>query len=292
MAVSLRHVLEQRAMLRTLGGAALTAFKTKTKAAEGVELPGAWISRRLPAPSDALIRAFVKSVGGDPSAYRGIIPPHLFSQWAIPVAFEAMAGQLSYPLTRVINAGCKLEQKRPLVAIDRLQVNARVESIDEDSKRAIITTKVVTDDALTAEIKALIPLAPGRSEKKHTALMVVPTDAREIAFVRLDKDAGLDFAKLTGDFNPIHWVPAYARRSGFRSTIMHGFGTFALAFEAIVRRVLSGNASALRSIEARFTKPLTLPNHVGVYVTEQSELFVGNALGAPAYLKGSYEHEQ
>ena len=43
----------------------------------------------------------------------------------------------------------------------------------------------------------------------------------------------LDFAKLTGDFNPIHWVPAYARASGFRSCILHGFATMSYAMEAI-----------------------------------------------------------
>ena len=31
-------------------------------------------------------------------------------------------------------------------------------------------------------------------------------DAREVQRTRLRADAGLGFAKLTGDFNPIHWL--------------------------------------------------------------------------------------
>ena len=63
------------------------------------------------------------------------------------------------------------------------------------------------------------------------------------------------YAGASGDFNPIHWLPSYARAAGFRSTVLHGFGTFALAIEALVRRVLSGNVRALATVEARFTKP-------------------------------------
>jgi acyl dehydratase len=300
MGISMRHVLEQGPMLRTLGGAALTALKKHDPSKPKPAVPGPWIEATAEAPSAELIRAFVKNSGGDPSSYRGVVPPHLFPQWAMPVAFKAIA-TTPYPLTRVMNAGCRFEQKEPLPAGERLTVRARLESIDDDGKRAILTTRLVTGtasapEALVSEIHAFVPLArkgeggKGKGEKKLP--VTVPIDAHELAFVRLGAKAGLDFAKLTGDFNPIHWVPAYARASGFRSTILHGFGTFALAIEAVVRRSLSGDIRSLVSADARFTKPLVLPGRVGVYVSHsqggEHELFVGSAPGAPAYLTGHF----
>jgi acyl dehydratase len=294
MGVSMRHVLEQGAMLRMLGGAALTALRRPGGTKPTPALPGPWIASEVVSPSRALVRAFVKNAGGDPSLYKEIVPPHLFPQWALPLAFRVVAPAAPYPLTRVINAGCKLVQRAPLLAGERLILRARLESIDDDTRRAILTTRIVTGtanapDALEAEIHALVPLARKQGARSNgKAPVLVPLYARELAFFRLGADAGFDFAKLTGDLNPIHWVPAYARASGFQSTILHGFGTFALAIETVVRRMLSGDVGALASADARFTRPLVLPARVGVYVSQEREIFVGNAPGAPAYLTGHW----
>lgn len=115
----------------------------------------------------------------------------------------------------------------------------------------------------------------------------MPTSARELAFWRLKADAGLDFAKLTGDFNPMHWVPAWARAFGFRNTILHGFGTMARAIEGMNRSLFAGDVDALREVHVRFTRPLVLPAQVGLYVSG-NELYVGDAPGGPAYLTGNF----
>jgi len=302
MGVSLRHVLEQGPMLRTLGRTAVTAMTRLQTGRAKPTVPSPWISAEVAAPSPELVRAFVKTVGGDAASYRDELPPHLFPQWALPVASRALAG-VPYPLTRVLNAGCRIERRAPLHFGERLQVRARLESIDDDGARAILTTRIVTGtarapDALVTDVHAYVPLArngraSGPPAERRSPPPEVPVAARELAYVRLRADAGLDFAKLTGDFNPIHWSVAYARAAGFPSTILHGFGTFAIAVEAMVRRVLSGQVSALRGVEARFRKPLVLPARVGVYATDVRDgagsLYVGPAPGAAAHLVATFE---
>lgn len=300
--VSLRHVLEQGPMLRSMGKVALASlFKSdgqKTRPA----LPGPWVTAEVAPPSPALVRAFVKNAGGDPASYKARLPPHLFPQWALPVASKVM-GELPYPLVRVVNAGCRFDVSAPLPSGEPLSVRARLETIDETETRALVTTRIVTGtasapDALVSELHTFIPLAKKDGEKREPRgdrdrnVAVVPSDARELAYLGLGKSAGLDFAKLTGDFNPIHWVPAYARAAGFRSSILHGFGTFAFAVEAVVRRALSGNPAALSAAVARFNRPLVLPARVGVYAAGASDgttaLFVGTAPGSAAFLSGSF----
>jgi hypothetical protein len=119
-------------------------------------------------------------------------------------------------------------------------------------------------------------------ERPHVAF-----EARELARIRLGRDAGLGFAKLTGDFNPIHWVPAYARASGFPNVILHGFGTLAHAWEGLNRRLFGGDVHAIASFDVKFTRPLVLPHEVGLYVLGQ-QVFVGDAPGGPAYLIGNF----
>ena len=105
----------------------------------------------------------------------------------------------------------------------------------------------------------------GLPVKKKKERVRVPVDAREIAFWRLSAHAGLDFAKLTGDFNPIHWVPPAAHAAGFRNVILHGFATLARAIEGMNRTLFAGDTNKLATIDVRFTRPLVLPARVGLY---------------------------
>ncbi len=300
MTVSLRHTLAQGRSIAALGRVAVAGLRSE-HAPRAPALPGPWIEARLPPRPAALVRDYIRNVGGDPGWYRGRLPPHLFPQWAFPLGARALLG-LGYPLARLMNAGCRLENRSPLPADEPLDVRARIETVDDDGRRAIITTRVITGtakapEALVADMRTFIRLVESKSnghdgQRRSKAHPTVPTSAHEIAFLRIREDAGLDFAKLTGDFNPIHWVKPYARASGFRTVILHGFGTFARAIEALNRARFSGDPYRLKLVDARFSKPLLLPARVGVYVTPQGGLWVGDAPGGGAYLEGSFEAEE
>lgn len=295
--ISTRHVLSQGPMLRSLGRTAVLALAQRLRSRGTTpHTPGAWIEAELEPPPPALVHDFVRAMGGDPDELHGRLPPHLFPQWGLALAARALEG-VPYPMLRVMNAGCELRLNAPLPAGERLHVRARLESIDETDTRAMLSTRIITGtrsapDALDATLHAFVPLARRSGTKKDAAL--VATDAREIERVALGVQAGLDFAKLTGDFNPIHWVAAYARMAGFRGSILHGFGTFAHAVQAVSEREFGGDTYALRTIQARFTKPLVLPAQVGVFVggANNQQIFVGEAAGAEAYLVGSFEIAQ
>ncbi|MGZ3454664.1 MAG: MaoC/PaaZ C-terminal domain-containing protein [Polyangiales bacterium] len=285
MSVSFKHIFSQGPVLRALGSAAITSVRPKGHAA----VPGPVVEETIAPRSADLVRDYVRHVGGDPGWYRGVVPAHLFPQWGFPLAAKAIAG-LPYPLTRVMNAGCRIEQRAPLPANEALNIRAQLVSVDDDGRRALITTSVITGtksapDALACEIRAYVPLA--KANGKGGTKTTVPLDAREIAGLRIAPDAGLDFAKLTGDFNPIHWVPAYARAAGFRGCILHGFGTMARAIEALNRAVFSGDPRKLHAVDVRFSRPLPLPAKPFVY-TRGNQLFVADAPGAGPYLEGTW----
>lgn len=293
-------------MLAMLGKTAARALtQSLRKGANGkssVVTPGPEFRRTFaPLPSD-LLDQYVSHVGGDARAYKGIVPAHFFPQWSMPVAADALAA-LPYPILRVLNAGCRMRVHKQLPRGEALHVRAQLAAIDDDGRRALITTRVITGtdstpDALETEIYAFVPLGKsngaskdkgnGKPAKAVADKPRVPEGSHEIAFTKLRADAGLSFAKLTGDFNPIHWVPAYARASGFRNVILHGFGTFARACEGLNRGLLGGDVRRLSLLEAKFTRPLVLPHSVGVYV-RQREVYVGDGIQGPAYMTGHFE---
>ena len=63
--------------------------------------------------------------------------------------------------------------------------------------------------------------------------------------------------RLSGDTNPLHADPEFARKVGFeRGPILHGLATYGLVARAIVRHACGGDASRLRSFTAQFRKPV------------------------------------
>ncbi len=298
--VSSLHTFRQGPMLIALGKTALTALRQRAAGKNGqrgdqapIETPTPEVHRTFQPIAPRLLDDYIAHVGGDPRAYRDLVPPHFFPHWAMPVAAGALAN-LPYPLARVLNGGCRMQLNKPLPRGEALMVRAQLVDIDDDGRRAVLTQRVVTStasapDALVTDIFAIVPLgggAPKSGERKEKPR--VPSDVHEIAFQHLAGDAGLSFAKLTGDFNPIHWIPAAARASGFPNVILHGFGTLARCYEAVTRGVLGGDVRKLSVFDVKFTRPLVLPHDIGFFVRGK-EVFVGDAAGGPAYMTGNFE---
>lgn len=303
MAVSSKHVLQQGPVISTLASVAASAIRQqldrrlgRSAPAGTPDVPGPEFTTTIAPRPPELLRAYIRHVGGDPSAYRGQVPAHFFPQWGFPLASRTLQG-LPYPLFKVLNGGCRLEINGPLPAGEALHARARLEDIDDDGRRAVIHQRVATGtgampNAVVGHLYAVVPLGGGKTKKASGAAKReparVPHDAEELQRWRLSANAGLDFAKLTGDFNPVHWIPPYARAFGFRNTILHGFSTMARAMEGLQRTLFAGSVRAIRVLDIKFTKPLVLPAKVGLYAKGTS-LWVGDAPGGPAYLVGTFE---
>jgi acyl dehydratase len=62
--------------------------------------------------------------------------------------------------------------------------------------------------------------------------------------------------RMTGDRNPLHSDPAFARRGGFDRPILHGLASFGIAARLLLRDLAAGDATRLQSIGARFSRPV------------------------------------
>lgn len=308
MTVSTKHLFAQGPVLKVLAGTAITAIKQQLGADRGPStmppLPGPPITQTIVPRSPDLLRDYIRHVGGDPSSYRGCVPAHFFPQWGFPLQAKTLAG-VPYPMFKVLNGGCRLQMNAPLPAGEPLQARAWLQDVDDNGRRAVLHQVIVTGtaaepEAVVADLYAIVPLgdpgdrsgrdgaASSAAPRKPKEKARVPAHATELARWRLRLDAGLDFAKLTGDFNPVHWVTPYARAFGFRNRILHGFSTMARAIEGLNRNLYAGSVRTLRQFDCQFTRPLVLPAKVGLYVHD-GKAYVGDAPGGPAYLVASYE---
>lgn len=295
MALASKHIVEQGRVITALGRLAAAAVKQNVLGQRGrMVIPGPLIHQTVVPPSPELISDYIRAVGGSPKSYRGTIPAHLFPQWAFPLVAKSLEG-IDYPIHKVLNGGCTMQINAPIPAGEPLQLTGQLESVDDNGKRVILRTRVTTStthapDALVATMQSYIPLASGGSDGKGSrkARPRVPSDGREIALWHLKPSHARTFAMLTGDINPVHWAPPYAKAMGFKSTILHGFATMARSIEGLNRALFSHDVTKLGSFEARFTRPLVLPKKVGLYVDGQGGIYVGDSPGGPAYMVGRF----
>jgi acyl dehydratase len=300
MSVSLRRAADQVGNIGVLARVGLSTLRDKPDPNRECVSPGPELTAVLPPRSDRLIADYIRWTGGDRRAWRGRVPPHLFPQWGFDLLAKTL-GDIPYPINHVLNQGCSYRSLAPLPTGQPLHVSARRETLDVDERRARITQRLVTGtadvpEAVVAELYTVVRLpkreGASKSERPRREPPRVPMGAQEVGRVRFNARAGLDFALLTGDFNPIHWIPLAARAAGFKRPILHGFGTLACSVEAVVRNRLAGRIDRLDSIDVRFLKPLILPQDLGVYVVEQDDgthtIATGAAPGGPAFMLGAY----
>jgi acyl dehydratase len=62
--------------------------------------------------------------------------------------------------------------------------------------------------------------------------------------------------RLSGDYNPLHADPAYAKKGGFRAPILHGRATFSVAGHALLKTCCGYDPAKLRSMDGRFSSPV------------------------------------
>jgi acyl dehydratase len=308
MGIPNRHILQQGPVLAALGRTAFFAMRQRlggTRPSAGAPLtPGPEVYRSRPPLPRKLIDDYIEHVGGDRASYRDEVPPHLFPQWCMPAVARCLEG-LPYPLLGAVNGGCRVRVDGRIPDNEGLEVRARLQDIDENDRRVVLHQRLTTGarsrpDALSIDFYTIVPLARGRNKSKTaTAARAqaepsaekekprVPAKAREIKRTERHKNAGLAFAKLTGDFNPIHWLAPYARISGFPNVIQHGFASLAICWEALAQQLCGGDVHAIETVDVKLSRPLVLPRDVGIYVLDR-EMFVGDAPGELAYLTGSF----
>lgn len=59
--------------------------------------------------------------------------------------------------------------------------------------------------------------------------------------------------RLSGDYNPLHAEPGFARGAGFPRPILHGLATMGLVCHAAVRSAFGNASERLRTMNCRFT---------------------------------------
>lgn len=168
---------------------------------------------------------------------------------------------LNYGLDRLLHGEQYTEIIRPLPKKAKLTHKAKVAEIWDKGKGALINTRVETRDAAgdMLVVNNFISFIKGAGgwggESGPSGDINNPPDREPDAVVeeKLSDNQALLY-RLTGDWNPLHADPTFAKAFGFEKPILHGLCTFGYAGRHVINTFAGGDPRYFKSIKVRFAK--------------------------------------
>lgn len=166
---------------------------------------------------------------------------------------------LNFGLDRVLHGEQYTELTRPLPATGKLTTKAKVKDIFDKGKNALVVTEFTTYDEsgdvlIKNELTTFVRGAGGwGGDRGPSADINVPPDRApdKVVEEKTSENQALLY-RLSGDWNPLHADPGFAKAFGFQRPILHGLCSFGFATRAVATLCPDGDPRYIKSIKARF----------------------------------------
>lgn len=220
-------------------------------------------------------------------AESGLLPPTYPHVLAFALQMQLLtAREFPFPLLGLVHLSNRIRVLRPMGGVSQVRASVNVENLQPHAKGAVFDLVTRIEDQLgplwEAESQMLckgVQLDGALVEEPPSS----PLDLTEVGRWTAPADIGRQYAKVSGDYNPIHLSGASARLFGFPTAIAHGLWNKARALAALEDRLPEANIE----IDVTFKKPVRLPSEVTL---------LASAAGSSGHLRlegaGALEHMQ
>jgi acyl dehydratase len=161
-------------------------------------------------------------------------------------------------LARVLHGGQRIEVHRPIPAEGRASATSRIAAVYDKGKAAILVMRTEVADTegplWTNDAEIFVRGEGGwGGDRGPSARPAAPTGPPERTVERPVREDQALLYRLSGDWNPLHADPEFAKLAGFDRPILHGLCTYGMTLKAVVDTVLGGDVARVRSYTTRFT---------------------------------------
>ncbi len=192
----------------------------------------------------------------------GLLPPTYPHVLAFALQMKLLTAKaFPFPLLGLVHLANRIRILRPLGAVARVQVSVRMQNLQPHAKGAVFELVTTIDDALgplwEAESQMLckgVTLAGEAIEPSTDSVLAM----NEVSRWWAPSEIGRRYARVSGDYNPIHLSAASARLFGFPRAIAHGLWIKACTLAALSGHLPTSNIE----IAVQFKKPVRLPSEM------------------------------
>ncbi|MFF1396470.1 MaoC/PaaZ C-terminal domain-containing protein [Streptomyces sp. NPDC058287] len=174
-----------------------------------------------------------------------------------------VVGGLSAPgidvnLAHVLHGGQTVELHRPIPVKGGATSTSRVAAVYDKGKAAILVLRTEVADAdgplWTSDAQIFVRGEGGfGGDRGPTTRLEAPTGEPDRTVDRPVREDQALLYRLSGDWNPLHADPEFAKLAGFDRPILHGLCSYGMTLKAVVDTLLDGDVSRVRSYATRFT---------------------------------------
>ncbi|RFC75400.1 MaoC/PaaZ C-terminal domain-containing protein [Streptomyces sp. AcE210] len=174
-----------------------------------------------------------------------------------------VVGGLSAPgidvnLAHVLHGGQAVELHRPIPVKGSATSTSRVAAVYDKGKAAILVLRTEVADAdgplWTSDAQIFVRGEGGfGGDRGPTTRLEAPTGEPDRTVDRPVREDQALLYRLSGDWNPLHADPEFAKLAGFDRPILHGLCSYGMTLKAVVDTLLDGDVSRVRSFATRFT---------------------------------------
>jgi acyl dehydratase len=211
------------------------------------------------------------------SAYLPPVYPHLL---AFGLQMKLLTDRrFPFPLLGLVHLENRIRVLRPLGGLGPFQASVQLADLQAHDKGASFSLITRLEDQLGLLWEGdsrILCRALRLDGQPQPRVEQAPLPLAPLADWAAPADTGRRYARVAGDYNPIHLYAASAKLFGFPRAIAHGLWNKARCLaELQVQLPLAGV-----EVEVRFQKPVLLPTHVALQASEPAARGQFRLLGA------------
>lgn len=253
----------------------------------GSELPGLGLRCRVNI-DPARLAAYSRVCGFGESSLLPATYPHVM---AFALQMQLLTDQaFPFPLLGLVHLHNRIRVLRPLGAVSSTRIGVHMENLQTHAKGATFDLVTQVDDALGPlweEVSTLLCRGAKVPGEPPAEVIAAQLPLVEVSRWYAGKEAGRRYARVSGDYNPIHLSATSARLFGFPQAIAHGMWIKAMSVAALRERL----PAAGYEIAVQFHKPVRLPSEVVLSASAKGsggQLHLGGK-GDLVHMVGSWE---
>jgi acyl dehydratase len=160
-------------------------------------------------------------------------------------------------LAKVLHGGQSLTVHRPLPVKGTATATARIAAVYDKGKAAVLVMRTEVADGQgplwTNDAQIFVRGEGGwGGDRGPSARLEPPTGAPDRTVERPIREDQALLYRLSGDWNPLHADPEFAKLAGFERPILHGLCTYGVTLKTVVDTLLGGDVTRVRSYTTRF----------------------------------------
>jgi len=179
----------------------------------------------------------------------------------LPALLNAFVPKANLNMYTVLHGEQKIILHKPIATSGTINTSLKCDSIyDKGDSGAIVNLSLESRDAsgdVVFENRAVIIDRSGGNfggDRGPKTEKIDPPEGKVPDF-SVEQKTSVDQAalyRLSGDKNPLHIDPAFAKKGGFDKPILHGLCSFGIAGKALVHEICGSDPSKLKSFSVRF----------------------------------------